>query len=90
MEDGGVDSDGRPPAGARLRSEFRGALEYNDPEQREKERESRRAREDEEELQILRDRCEKLEQDRENQRGIVRIFNRSQTSATLTFFPIDG
>lgn len=34
--------------------------------QREKEREARRAKEDEEELEILRSRCEKLEEEREN------------------------
>ena len=34
--------------------------------QREKARETRRIQEDEEELQILRDRCEKLEEEREN------------------------
>ena len=33
--------------------------------QREKEREARRAQQDEDELQILRDRCEVLEEDRE-------------------------
>ena len=34
-----------PTAVSRLRSEFRGALEYNDPEQREREREAREKRE---------------------------------------------
>ncbi|TFK44453.1 hypothetical protein BDQ12DRAFT_673015 [Crucibulum laeve] len=37
--------------------------------QREKEREARRAQEDEEELQILRDRCERLEEERESRQG---------------------
>lgn len=39
--------------------------------QREREREARRAKEDEEELQILRDRCEKLEEDRETGSTVV-------------------
>jgi protein SPA2 len=60
--------------------------ELKETRQREKERESRRVRQDEEELQILRDRCEKLEQDRENQRGIVCIFRLSWISIALTFF----
>jgi len=38
--------------------------ELKETRQREKERESRRAMEDEEELQILRDRLEKLEEER--------------------------
>lgn len=41
--------------------------------QREKEREVRRVQQDEEELQILRDRCEVLEQERENQGGMVGV-----------------
>ena len=45
IEDAKLDSDDRPPVGARLRSEFRGALEYNNPEQREKEREAAEKRE---------------------------------------------
>lgn len=40
---------------------------------REKEREARRAQEDEEELQILRDRCETLEEERVNGGARVRI-----------------
>ena len=38
---------------------------------REAERASRRAQEDEEELRILRDRCEALEEERQNRRGEV-------------------
>ena len=38
--------------------------EVREDRQREKERESRRMRDDEEELQILRDRCERLESER--------------------------
>lgn len=40
---------------------------------REKERETRRAQADEEELQILRDRCERLEEERNSGVGIVRL-----------------
>jgi hypothetical protein len=39
---------------------------------RDKERDTRRAREDEEELQILRERCEKLEGERRNHGAGVR------------------
>ncbi len=39
--------------------------ELREVRQREKEREARRAQADEDELQILRDRCELLEQERE-------------------------
>jgi hypothetical protein len=39
---------------------------------REKDREARRAQADEEELQILRDRCERLEEERSSGFGIVR------------------
>lgn len=45
--------------------------ELRETRQREKEREARRAQEDEDELQILRDRCEKLEDERQNQQGMV-------------------
>lgn len=45
--------------------------ELRETRAREKEREARRAREDEEELQILRDRCEKLEDERVNFQGGV-------------------
>jgi protein SPA2 len=37
---------------------------------KEREREGRRAREDEEELRILRDRCESLEDERANRNGM--------------------
>lgn len=40
--------------------------EMKESRQREKNRESRRAQSDEEELQILRDRCEKLEEERQH------------------------
>jgi len=40
---------------------------------REKEREARRAQADEDELQILRDRCERLEEERSSGFGIVRL-----------------
>ncbi|KAF8995499.1 hypothetical protein BDQ17DRAFT_1545214 [Cyathus striatus] len=40
--------------------------EVRESRQREKERDARRAQQDEEELQILRDRCEKLDEEREN------------------------
>ncbi|KAJ7497027.1 hypothetical protein FB451DRAFT_1359481 [Mycena latifolia] len=43
--------------------------ELRETRQREKEREARRAQEDEDELQILRDRCERLEEERENSQG---------------------
>lgn len=45
LPDGEVETAERPPMNAKLRSEFRGALEYNDPEQREKEREAAERRE---------------------------------------------
>jgi hypothetical protein len=40
---------------------------------KERERDARRAREDEEELRILRDRCESLEDERANRNGDVRF-----------------
>ena len=40
---------------------------------RDKERDSRRAREDEEELQILRERCERLEEERRSPASGVRL-----------------
>lgn len=43
--------------------------ELREVRQREKEREALRAREDEDELRILRDRCERLEEEREHQQG---------------------
>ena len=45
--------------------------ELRDVRQREKERDAIRAREDEDELRILRDRCEKLEEERAHQQGEV-------------------
>ena len=48
--------------------------ELRDVRQREKERESRRAAEDEDELQILRNRLEKLEEDKQNWQMRVRTY----------------
>jgi protein SPA2 len=45
--------------------------ELREVRQREKEREVLRAREDEDELRILRDRCERLEEEREHRQGEV-------------------
>jgi hypothetical protein len=45
--------------------------ELREVRQREREREVLRAREDEDELRILRDRCERLENEREQRRGEV-------------------
>jgi hypothetical protein len=45
--------------------------ELREVRQREKDREARRAREDGEELQILRDRCESLEEATANRKGVV-------------------
>jgi FtsZ-binding cell division protein ZapB len=50
--------------------------ELRDVRQREKERESRRAAEDEDELQILRNRLEKLEEDKQNWQTGVRTSSR--------------
>lgn len=47
--------------------------ELRETRAREKDWESRRTREDEEELQILRERCEILEADRENNQGGVSL-----------------
>lgn len=47
--------------------------ELRETRARDKERENRRARADEEELQILRDRCERLEDERSSGQGGVRI-----------------
>lgn len=45
--------------------------ELREVRQREKERESLRAQEDEDEINNLRDRCDRLEEERENQQGDV-------------------
>lgn len=52
--------------------------------QREKEQESRRARQDDEELRILRERCETLEQERENGQGGVSQFSHSARQSLNT------
>lgn len=44
--------------------------ELRETRARDKERENRRARADEEELQILQDRCERLEEERSNNQDV--------------------
>jgi hypothetical protein len=57
---------------------------------REREREARRVREDTEELRMLRDRCERLEEEQSNNRGGVRVFL-SLGGVELTFWlPLGG
>lgn len=58
--------------------------------QREKEREARRAQDDEEELQILRDRLEGLEEERENRQGGVSRRILSSPCLDLTQSPLAG
>lgn len=59
--------------GSAMRALQRELDELRDLRAREKERETRRAQADEEELQILRDRCERLEEERNSGVGIVSL-----------------